>query len=121
MLFELLGQYSKLNSVIILLQIGCSAPVRTPGAAPSVELPCAQRSGFQGFPVTVGRDDQLDSVFEKGWGEEWMGGRVYANLQISSKTRLHFRNVGSEKKKRDCFAAKGSLPLYSGNYRLPLC
>lgn len=95
----------------------CQDPRRCPLSGASL---CSE-VWLPGLSCYHRKDDQLDSVFEKGWGEEWIRERAYANLQISSKPRLHFRNVGYEKKKRDCFAAKGSLPLYSGNYRLPLC
>lgn len=61
--------------------------------------------------------------------------QTYTYLQINSKKtktkppptttknthHLHFRTVSYEKKKKACFEAMGSLPLYSGNYRLPFC
>lgn len=64
------------QSVIILLQTGCSAPVRTPDAAPSLELPCAQRSGFQGFPVTIGRMISWTAFLRKGGVKNGLGAEL---------------------------------------------
>lgn len=52
------------------------APVRTPDAAPSLELPCAQRSGFQGFPVTIGRTISWTAFLRKGGVKNGLGNEL---------------------------------------------